>query len=388
MNKKKERWIIKSIQESQGYEELAELLKKSTQTPEIVKAALQKNGMMLEFVQEQTPELCMLAVKEDGGALKFVKEQTAEICLEAVTQDGLALKYVKEQTKDIVDAALKQNPLAKSFVKGPEEEKSSSDEGRTSESQISKDSRVAPGEEAFIRAQKEADEAFWAQFGAKKKEQPAQDSEEEKIDFAKLEQEERKANEAAYRFHQKKEEEKVMACARENTPGFGELEAEQRKADEIFLKMYIAENSSQLGKDVSKIMNDEKVYSDDTMKRLCQKYIEYCREQGVPENVLSLMSNPGFSLPQMMQIKFGYEDGLSLDDIASYAKPELEKNQMVISRYNLLTGKNLGVQQTVDRMAAPNKKPALDSKIAGAKSRANKSGNGKEKAVSNEPERV
>ena len=54
--------------------------------------------MAFVYIKEQTPELCLAAVQQNGLALQFVKfkEQTPELCLAAVKQYRLALQFVKD----------------------------------------------------------------------------------------------------------------------------------------------------------------------------------------------------------------------------------------------------------------------------------------------------
>ena len=80
-------------------------------------AAVQQDGMALQYVEEQTLEICMAAVQQDGRALQCVEEQTLEICMDAVQENGLALEYVKEQTPEICLAAVQQNGHALKYVK-------------------------------------------------------------------------------------------------------------------------------------------------------------------------------------------------------------------------------------------------------------------------------
>ncbi len=87
------------------------------QTPEICMAAVQQKSHALQCVHEQTPEICLAAVQQNGHVLGFVKEQTPEICLAAVQQDGNGLTFVKEQTPEICLAAVQQDGNASIFVK-------------------------------------------------------------------------------------------------------------------------------------------------------------------------------------------------------------------------------------------------------------------------------
>ena len=157
--------------------------------------------------------------------------------------------------------------------------------------------------------------------------------------------------------------------------------------------MYMSENSGVLGDNVSKIMNGTDILSEtaeqeDTMDRLFKKYIAYAEKQGVPKEILSLMTMEGMSLSQAMQIKFGYEDGLSIDDIKGYANPEMQKNDMVMARYNILLSKRLEIYQAVERMAVPGKKPSLDQKIENAGTRTQKADSVQDRGLSKEVESV
>lgn len=59
-------------------------IKKHQQTPEICMAAVQQNGLALEFSYIHTPEICRAAVEQNGLAIQFVDEKTQELCMIAV----------------------------------------------------------------------------------------------------------------------------------------------------------------------------------------------------------------------------------------------------------------------------------------------------------------
>ena len=86
------------------------------QTEKICLAAVNKNGLALQYVQEQTPKICLAAVNKNGLFLKYVQEQTPDICLAAVKNNGLALQYVRKQNLDIIDEALKNNSNSRNFI--------------------------------------------------------------------------------------------------------------------------------------------------------------------------------------------------------------------------------------------------------------------------------
>jgi hypothetical protein len=71
---------------------------------------LERNGNLLEHVEDQTDEMCMVAVSSinNDNALSFVKNQTYEICLKAVRKNGDALEYVINKTEDICLEAVKK----------------------------------------------------------------------------------------------------------------------------------------------------------------------------------------------------------------------------------------------------------------------------------------
>lgn len=89
--------------------------------PEILYAAVCKNGLLLTYMLNQsirwshiweteTERICLAAVRQNGLALQFVKHKTLKICEAAVEQNGWALRYVPQQTYDLVRRAYMQNP--------------------------------------------------------------------------------------------------------------------------------------------------------------------------------------------------------------------------------------------------------------------------------------
>ena len=81
----------------------------NNQTPEIILAAVQQNGLALEYAKEQNHEICLAAVKQNGWALKDVKNQTADICLAAIKENGCAVEYVQNPTKELYVDAVNSN---------------------------------------------------------------------------------------------------------------------------------------------------------------------------------------------------------------------------------------------------------------------------------------
>lgn len=88
-------------------------------------AAVKGHGSALYFISDQKREYCLEAVANYGEALNYVKVQDPEICLTAVQNNGLALQYVNEQTPQIVEAAVRKNGEALQFtvIRTPEIER-------------------------------------------------------------------------------------------------------------------------------------------------------------------------------------------------------------------------------------------------------------------------
>ena len=82
-----------------------------------------QNGTILGAPRDQHDlkpdeiEYLINMLKEDGMALKGCYKQTPKMCIAAVEQNGLALQYVKiHKSRRICIAAVKQNPDALQFV--------------------------------------------------------------------------------------------------------------------------------------------------------------------------------------------------------------------------------------------------------------------------------
>ena len=73
-------------------------------------STVQKDGILLTYVNNQTDDICLAAVKQYGYALQYVYSQTDDICLVAVKQNGDAIRYVKKQTPAIMKQALQTTP--------------------------------------------------------------------------------------------------------------------------------------------------------------------------------------------------------------------------------------------------------------------------------------
>lgn len=108
------------------------------QTDEMIETALKQNAMALQYVRNKTDRICLTAVKHCGRALQFVekqtpiicetaikkyapsflyvKEQTDELSLLAVTRDSRLFRLVKKQTLEICLAAIRKNGLLLEYV--------------------------------------------------------------------------------------------------------------------------------------------------------------------------------------------------------------------------------------------------------------------------------
>lgn len=74
---------------------------KRIQTPEMVKFAVEHDGIALKSVSKKliTDDLCKIAVMQNGKALEYVPEKylTIELCELAIENNGLAIHYVPEK---------------------------------------------------------------------------------------------------------------------------------------------------------------------------------------------------------------------------------------------------------------------------------------------------
>jgi hypothetical protein len=95
-------------------------------TDNIIKCALLKNGLLLEFVPNQTNEFCKIAIIQNSYAIKFVKNQTEDLCKLALKNNIESLKYIKEElhTKEFHDyifSISKNTDIFKLFINPCEE---------------------------------------------------------------------------------------------------------------------------------------------------------------------------------------------------------------------------------------------------------------------------
>jgi len=92
-------------------------------TDEIIKFAVEKDGLLLKYVPEDkmTNEIIKFAIKKDSYVLLYVPKNklTDEIIKFAVETDGRALEYIPDdrKTEEIIKIAVQQNRLALEFVR-------------------------------------------------------------------------------------------------------------------------------------------------------------------------------------------------------------------------------------------------------------------------------
>jgi len=79
-------------------------------TPELERAAVERNSYAIEWVTEQTPELCRLALdSKNPDIFKYVKQQTPELCEHAIRCNPAAIQRVREPTLELCRLVL-QHP--------------------------------------------------------------------------------------------------------------------------------------------------------------------------------------------------------------------------------------------------------------------------------------
>lgn len=91
---------------------------KQHQTRKLVMAALKQNGRLLKDVLVPlTPEMCLAAVEQNGLALEWVEEQTAELCVVAVDQNPEAVEFVDDEFMFLFDDSDDQKKKKKKKLK-------------------------------------------------------------------------------------------------------------------------------------------------------------------------------------------------------------------------------------------------------------------------------
>jgi hypothetical protein len=74
------------------------------------KAAINRNGLCIRYIDKPSEKECITAVKQNGLALFFIDTQSRDICIEAIKQNPKALLFVKRQTEEFCKLALKKDP--------------------------------------------------------------------------------------------------------------------------------------------------------------------------------------------------------------------------------------------------------------------------------------
>ena len=63
---------------------------------------MQKNPIIINYIEEQTEDLCLIACKTNGLVLQYIKNQTDVICLEACENNILAFQNIKSKNNNLI----------------------------------------------------------------------------------------------------------------------------------------------------------------------------------------------------------------------------------------------------------------------------------------------
>ena len=89
------------------------------QTPEVVKAALDRSISNFRYVQEQTAQMCEEVVQLDVTQLQWVKDQTEELCAKALQWSPTAIVYIRQPTEKMKLYAIERYGMAILHIKDP-----------------------------------------------------------------------------------------------------------------------------------------------------------------------------------------------------------------------------------------------------------------------------
>lgn len=89
------------------------------QTPEVVKAALERSISNFRYVQEQTAQMCEEVVQLDVTQLQWVKDQTEELCAKALQWSPTAIVYIRQPTEKMKLYAIERYGMAILHIKDP-----------------------------------------------------------------------------------------------------------------------------------------------------------------------------------------------------------------------------------------------------------------------------
>lgn len=73
--------------------------------------------MGMTFEKNLTLKEALNMVKQNPTQIRYMQDPPEDLCLAAVSRNGLVLEFIENQTPEICRAATLQNPEAKRFVK-------------------------------------------------------------------------------------------------------------------------------------------------------------------------------------------------------------------------------------------------------------------------------
>lgn len=77
-------------------------------TEDIIISYMNRDGILLKYVENQTENICLTAVKNNYEALEYVKNQTEKICFIAIKENINALDLVNIYSDNILIEAMKK----------------------------------------------------------------------------------------------------------------------------------------------------------------------------------------------------------------------------------------------------------------------------------------
>ena len=84
-------------------------------------AAVNNNGLVIEYIKNPSEAVQLAAVKENADAIRYIKNPSEAVKLAAVNKDGYAIEYIENPSENVQLAAVKQNGYAIEYIKNPSE---------------------------------------------------------------------------------------------------------------------------------------------------------------------------------------------------------------------------------------------------------------------------
>jgi hypothetical protein len=85
-------------------------------------AAVQRNGLAIQWIKNPSDTVQLAAVKKDVGAIKHIENPSDTVQLSAVQQNGLAIEYIENPTPEMQLAAVQRHSWAIYWIKNPSPE--------------------------------------------------------------------------------------------------------------------------------------------------------------------------------------------------------------------------------------------------------------------------